>query len=374
MNDLFKKSKIDLTKLSRMVRNVSGTHLANLSEPCYYPEHKATYFELLNACGLTDVDIKQWIKEFWRGMPQADWDLQTDPGNMLNIFLLWLFLKERDDMSYRSAMVYYMVRIYSNLMRRQMKFCNADIFKYTLDHLAKTHLFVREKSIPIAIYYLCSEMMEKYTSSIKSSDKLRISKFIQESRGRLSQSIKSFAESYYENHSKGLKYTTPYESEEGEEAVTAPTVENIERIADEIARTITIYGEIRVKNIEIAQKDTKISGTFADDIVKQVSNPEYKDDVKLAIELFLREVTSVNQICKDREYFSLITDLLSIKRTIKQVYFKKQITEILHKVVRAKHQEKKFIALTRQTQFSSIKFLALYITSFVRDLKCGPTK
>jgi hypothetical protein len=373
VNELFKQAKIDYPKLSKIVRHLAGTNLSYLSEPCFYPTHKNNYFELLNACTLTAEVVKSWVKGFWKGMPQADWDLQNDPSTMLNIFLMWLFLKEKDQLSYESVMVYQSIRMYSNLMRKMMKFCNPDVFKYTLDHLTKTHLFVREGTISGAIFHLSKEMMNRYTSIINPPDKLRISKFIQELRGRLRQSIVSFAELYYENYDKGLKYTTPYETDEGREEVTAPALENIERISTEISRRITIYGEIKRQNQEISQKLTKISGTFADDIVKQVSRPEYKDDVKLAVELFFRELTNVRQIC-GKEFFKMVFSLLSIKRTIKQVYFKKQISDLLLSIVKSKHQEKKFRSLTRQTQFSAITFLALYIMSFARDMLCVPNK
>jgi len=373
MEELFKKSKIDYPKVTKIIRHISGTHLSNLSEPCFFPDHKVYYFELLNACTLTDQDVKQWIKDFWKGMPQAGWDLQNRPMPMLLFFLMWVFLKENDQLSYESTMVFFTIVMYSNALRGSLKFCNSDIFKYTLDHLTKTHLFVREGTISGALFHLSKEMIKKHTKTIQTSDKLRLSLFMQELRTRINQSVWSFAESYYKNYELGLRYVTPYETEEGQEDVTASTVENVERIADEVARRITIYGEIKVQNMEIAQKLTKISGTFATDIVKQVSNPEHKEDVKLAIELFLRELANVRQIC-GKEYFTLVSNLLSIKRTIKKIYFKKQISELLIKIVRAKHQEKKFLELTRQTQFSAITFLALYITSIARDMLCISSK
>jgi len=373
MEELFKKSKIDYLKVSKTIRHISGTHLSNLSDPCYYPEHKVYYYELLNACSLSDQDVKQWVKDFWKGMPQAGWDLQNRPMPMLLIFLMWFFLKEKDQLSFESTMIFFCIVMYSNAMRGSFKFCNPDVFKYTIDHLTKTHLFVREGTISGALFHLSKEMIKKHTKIIQSPDKLRLSLFMQELRTRINQSVWSFAESYYKNYESGLRYVTPYETEEGREEAIAPTVENVERIANEVASRITIYGEIKTKNMEIAQKLTKISGTFAVDIVKQVSNPEHKEDVKLSVELFLRELGNVRQIC-GKEYFTLVSNLLAIKRTIKKVYFKKQISDLLINVVRAKHQEKKFRGLTRQTQFSAITFLALYVTSFARDMLCISSK
>lgn len=368
MENLLKIAKPDLPKLARIVRHISGSHLTSLSEPCFYPEHKVYYFEILNACNLTNDDIKNWLKGYWKGMPQAKWKLQNDPGIMLTIFLMYLFLKEKDILSYDCTMIYFVIRFYSNAMHHFIPYCNIDVFRYTLDHLTKTHLFVREGTISGALRHLAKEMTNKYTQVFKTDDKLRISKFIQECRGRVSQSCESFRDMYYINAEEGKKYSTPWETPEGEEVIT-PTVENVERIADEIARRITVYGEINVKNLGEAQKLTKISGAFASDIAKQVSIPEHKEDVKLIIELFLRELRTVRQIC-GKEFFILVTSLLSVKRTTKQIYFKKQVSDLLLKVLRQSRQEKKFLELTRQTQFGAITFLALYIMLFARQTLC----
>jgi hypothetical protein len=331
------------------------------------------YFELLNACSLTHDNVKTWIKDYWKGMPQEKWKLQNDPGIMFTIFLICLFLKEKDQLSYESTMIYYVIRFYSNAMHVFIPYCNPDVFRYTLDHLAKTHLFVREKTIAGALFHLAKELVNRYTAAFKTNDKLRISKFIQESRGRVSQSCESFRNLYYINAEEGKKYTTPWETEEGKGETVAPAVENVERIATEIARRITIYGEINPQNLETAQKLTKISGTFTTDIAKQVSIPEHKEDVKLIIELFLRELRSVKQIC-GREFFGMVTSLLSIKRTSRQVYFKKEVTSLLLKILRRSKQEKKFLGLTRQTQFGAITFLSLYIMLFARQTLCPESK
>lgn len=373
MEELLKIAKPDFPKLSKIVRHVTGTTLSELSEPCFYPPHKVYYFELLNACNLTNDDIKQWIKNYWKGMPQAKWRLQNDPGIMFAIFIMWLFLHQKDEMSYTSSMIYFVIRFYSNAMHVFIPYCNPDVFKYTLDHLTKTHLFVRERTISGALYHLSKELIERYTAAFKTNDKLRISKFIQESRGRVSQSCESFRNMYYINHEEGKRYTTPWEAEEGREETVAPSVENTERISTEIARRITVYGEINPKILEVAQKLTKISGTFATDIAKQVSNPEHKEDVKLVIELFLKELKVVKQVC-GKEFFGMVSSLLSIKRTSKQIYFKKEVTSLLLKILRQSQQEKKFLALTRQTQFGAITFLSLYIMLFARQTLCPISK
>jgi len=374
MEELLKIAKPDFPKLSKIIRHIAGIHLSNLSEPCYFPDHKVYYFEFLNALTLTDQDVKQWIKYFWKGMPQAKAGIQTRTTPMLLAFLMWLFLKEKNQLSYESTMIFFTEVMYANSMQGSFpKFCNIDVFRYTLDHLAKTHLFVREKTISGAIFHLSKEMMKKHTETIRNVDKLRISMFMQELRTRINQSVWSFAEQYYINAEEGKKYTTPWETEEGKGEAVAPAVENVERIATEIARRITIYGEINPQNLETAQKLTKISGTFAADIAKQVSIPEHKEDVKLIIELFLRELRSVKQIC-GRDFFGMVTSLLSIKRTTRQVYFKKEVTSLLLKVLRQSKQEKKFLGLTRQTQFSAITFLSLYIMLFARQTLCPEAK
>src|SRR4030042_274656 len=107
MEELLKISKPDFPKLNKIIRHITGTHLSNLSEPCYFPDHKVYYFEFLNALNLTDQDVKQWIKYFWKGMPQAKAGIQTRTTPMLLAFLMWLFLKEKNQLSYESTMIFF---------------------------------------------------------------------------------------------------------------------------------------------------------------------------------------------------------------------------------------------------------------------------
>jgi hypothetical protein len=51
---------------------------------------------------------------------------------------------------------------------------------------------------------MAQEMMRRWTSSIKKDDLEKIGKFMQESRHRISQSVKSFAQTYYAASEKGL--------------------------------------------------------------------------------------------------------------------------------------------------------------------------
>ncbi len=371
MEQLLQQAQIKNDKLRGLLHNISATELSKLSEPCYFPEHKAFYYELINACGLSEDQIKDFSKRFWEGKPQETWKLHSDPITMFAVFLLWYFLKEKDLQAYKSTMVYHVIRNYSNVIRKFMpSFCNPSVFKYTLDHMTKTHLFSREKTIGNALYHLSSEMIKKYSDSIKTGDTDLISKFIQECRHRINQSCRSFAAAYYKFSEAGSGYTSPYEDEEGREEVGAAALEKTERLSYDVAQKICVYRSKDIKAFEDARTLSKTSTSLATLIIEELGRPVYTQKVKFCLELFIKELTSMSEIC-GKNFYTFVRGLMGIKRTNRPVYFKSEINILLIEILKEIKYEKKFRGLTSQTQFLISLFLAYYLTIYLRNLLCG---
>ena len=66
MDILLKESKVNKPKLKRLITQLTAGELSKLSEPCYYPPLKGPYFQLLSATGLTDKQVKEFIKRFYK--------------------------------------------------------------------------------------------------------------------------------------------------------------------------------------------------------------------------------------------------------------------------------------------------------------------
>ena len=368
MQILLDKVKINLPSLRRLAHKITSQELSKLVEACYYPELKKYYYEFLNACHISEKDTKEFTKRFWQGRPESKWMLHNDPIVMFYIFISHIFLKEKDLLAYNSMMTLIGIRNYTNLMHKQMQYCNEKFFRLALERLTKTHLFSREKTIPNAIHFLSKEMQKKYTKSITAGSKDDIAKFITEYRHRISQSVKTFAEIYYKTSKEGASIKEPYEGDEDTEQF-----QQLERntvVVDRIVKKIAIYKEIDKKAMNDARSLTKISSSLATLVVNEVTNIKYSENIRLILELFLKDLKSTKSLCGP-QYIQYVRSLMATRRmTDERITFKQQINELLLKILSELKYIDKYEKLTRQTQFLVNLYLAYYITMVMKNTIC----
>jgi len=370
MEELLSKSKIDKLNLKRLLIKVVATNLSRLSEPCFYPVVRKNFHEFLRLCNLTEKDIKEFTKRRWEKRKESRFKIHMDPKTNFYIFLMQYFLSERDQPSFRTMMVFFMIRYYANLMFRQIQYCNISLFRYTLEHLTRTHLFSRERTIPNALYYLSDEMIKKYQRSLKENNLDEISKFIQESRTRISQSVKSFAETYYKASKEGSKITTAPEPTEGEEdTYQYQAIEKSTRSVDEVTKKITIYKYIDKNAKEESKKLTRVSSELVELISSGITNTKYSDDIRIILQLFVKDLKNVNVIC-GKAYYEYVRRLMAVKRTKSTIYFKQRVNILLLKILEDVKFKKRFELLTSQTKSLINLFLAYYITMVLRNTIC----
>jgi len=367
MEELLKKAKINDSKLNSLVVRIVSKELSNLAEPCYYPELKKYYYELLYICQLKETDIKAFVKGFWAGMPQAKWHLQTDNVAMFYLFLTWYMLKTKNKTGYFAMSAFIGIRYYTNQMHRQIKTCNPRVFKLTLERLSKTHLFSREKTVSNAIIFLSKQIQKKWADGLLAQDKDIISKrWIQEYRGRLSQSIKKFAELYYRLHESGEGIRQPYE--DGDGATLYKDIERTTIVVNETIKKITVYKHVDTKAINDARNISKISAALATSLAKSLTDTKYSDEIKIVLESFLLDVKSVKELC-GHEYIAYVKKLMAIRRSNKP-NFKFYVHVLLLLLLKDIRHTKKYESLTKQTQFLIDTYLAYYVTMVMRNIIC----
>jgi len=369
MKELLAKKNINKVALKKaIVRTVAG-ELTRLSEPCYYPSLHKFSKELYKLTGLTEKDVKLFIKRFWGKTKWGNFLLHKDPVTMLSIFIMWYFLNERDQLAYQYMVLFHTIRMYTNRMHIQMKFCNPEAFKYTLEHLNKSHLFYREKTIPNALYYLAKQFHKKYAKFIKEENIDKVGAFVQEVRSRIAQSVKSFAGLYYKASEEGLGFRSPYEGEEGDNPYQFEKGQKVDRLVDEMTKKLTVYKFIDMKAMNDAKTLSKIKVSLATLITKEATNMEYEENLKQIYRLFVEGLKDVDQLCK-KEFFTYVKKLMSIKRTNEKVYFKQQINLLLLKIIKKITYDKKYAKFTTQTKFNINTFLAHYLTMILRNTLC----
>ena len=353
-----------------MLRTVGG-ELSKLVEPCYYPPVKKHFYEILHMVGLQERDIKDFRNRFYAGLGAKAGLLVMELQTNLLIFVMYSALRKRDMILYQSTMNYMGIRYYSNLMHRQIPYCNIDVFKYALEHLTKTHLFAREKTIPSAITFLSSEMIKAHTNYIKEANSDKIADFIMVYRHRLAQSIRSFAELYYRAAKEGVAIKKPYEPEEGmEDSTNLQRVEKASKVIEQIVKKITVYKIIDEKAIDEAKKLTKVSAVLAQQIASSLCDLKYSDDIKMILHLFLKDISSVKQVC-GKDYYNYVKKLMAVKRLGNKVSFKLAVGDTLMKIVIDLKYVDRYDRFTTQTKFVINLYLAYYITMVLRNSVCG---
>jgi hypothetical protein len=370
MEQLLKKAKIQDAQIKSLTAKVVAKTLSSLAEPCYYPDLKKYYYEYLKLSGLTEKDVREFSKRRWKGRKEAKFATQTQPLANFYVFLIEYFLKKRDKTTYQYLMAFYVIRHYANLMHKHFTYCNDDTFKYALETLTKTHLFAREKTIANALYFMAQQMINKWTRGLRNGDLDSISAFMQESRHRVSQSIKSFAQTYYkaseEDH--GIK-AGDIPNEDDENSYQQQDGPKANKIIDDVTKKITIYRYVDRKGQEEARALVKISASLATQIVGKLNNPKHADSIRLILKLFIKDLKNTNSIC-GKDYYTYVRQLMSLKRTRMRVYFKQQVNLLLLQLIDEFGYGKTYYSLTSQTQFLINLYLAYYLTIILKNSVC----
>ncbi len=371
MQDLFDKitdSQYEIVK--RYLLKVTTQSLSALTEPCYYPESKKHYYNLLSYLELTEKDMMAFSKNYWKGRKEVDWNLQKDPITMFYVFLMIYSLQIRKDESFFSSICLFLgIRYYSNLMAKYIKYCNPEYFKYSLNAVFKTHLFTREESVSGAIIHLSNELQKRYITKIILNDKDGISKFITEYRTRLEQSIRKFAHVYYNASENNLKLKNPYEDDEENNSTNNQQLETTSLVAIDISKKICVYKSIDNKAFQDAKKLTKIGDKLASLIINELHSTLYIEDVKTTVELFLEGITNIKKIC-NVDFFKYLHGLIVSKKRDNSLSMKKQIIILVVKIMKKLNKFEMFDNFSSQTKLLTYLFLAYYISLSIRNSIC----
>ena len=368
MKELLSKSKINNSKLRKLIFTMTANELSKLTEPCYFPSLKKYYFELLYVCGLKEKDISAFVKRFYKGTPASKWKLHSDPKSNFYIFIMYYLINNKDQLAYSSMMTFYTIRNYANLVQKHLpKFCSDDIFRYTLEKLVKNHLFSREKSISGGLYFLSKELQNRHTNSIKEGNVAGITKFLTEARHRVSQSVKSFMNTYHKLSEKGVSIMS--QDEENEDEYQYQSLKNSSKVVEDAVKKITVYKFVDKKAIELSKTMSKIKYSLSQVVATKLVNTSYTDNIRSILTIFVKELKDVKNIC-GHEYLLYVKELMAIKRSKKTVYFKQQVLVLVEKMLDDIGYRKQYESLGAQSKFALASFIAYYITSVLRNSIC----
>ncbi len=369
MEIIIKKANINKPQLRSLLAKVVAKSISDLSEPCYCPNFKKHFYDILKITKVSAKDVREFNKRKWKGRKEEKFDLFQDSIANYYIFLMHSLLKENDQLTFRYLMIFYIIRHYISLFKKKFKYCNKDVFKYSLETLTKTHLFSREKTIGNALVHLAYEMIRRYSTPIKENDIDKISKFIQESRTRISQSMKSFASAYYKSSAEGLGLKTLEEPAEDDEKQRHISTEKSTKAIDIVVKKIVIYKFIDLKAQEEIRKITKVKSSLSTLITNNLTNIKYSDNIRIIFTLFIKKISDIDSLCGEG-YNKYLRDLMFIKKSIAPIYFKQQVKILMLKIMEDIGYSERYSNFTTQTQFLLSLFLAYYLTSVFRNTIC----
>ena len=122
-------ARIDDTKLKSILNRIQREELSRLSEYDYRPNLEKSDLELIQACGLKRQIIDDFAEETWKGRREEKYKTVPDPFRLFLIWLMRYCLTKNDVPSFKSILIYHLIRQYRNLFKNIYfkKFCNSNV-------------------------------------------------------------------------------------------------------------------------------------------------------------------------------------------------------------------------------------------------------
>jgi len=346
---------IDAKKLHSTIVNKTANELQYLSEDCYYPRIADIYKELLALTQCNEADLAKYSKIRFKN---PNWKILHDPKLTLLVLITQEFLKNNDTAAAIATVNLISLMFYSKLMHRYFKkYCNDNYFRAAYDRLSHNHLFRSKDTIGSSILYLASQIFKKYKPYLEKDDTDKIIAMIYEFRGRINQSLRSFAAKYYDIAESGGAIRLTRED--------LPEQKNLEKkfrqAADDFSKEICIYGT-KDKQAEIdAQQISKFNRSLSKEYVEALSDIKHRELISLTAFLFLSTIQKTSNSTK-LDYINETRKLMAVKASNKPVYFKKVLTQLHNTIVQEIGRWEYFDNLSVQSKGISRTFLAHYIT------------
>lgn len=348
---------LDHKQLHRTIVNKVANELQYLSNDCYYPKTADIFKELMVQCQTDEKKLNAYSKARFKPFPRwKNAKIANDSKTTLIVLILEDFIDKKDNAAAIQCINLLALRFYTNILRKFITFCNPNYFRGALNRLSHNHLFIKKKSIGASILHLGYEVFVKNKTYFEKDDVEQIAKTIYELRGRINQSIKSFAIKYYEIS----KDQTSIKLQD-EDLPDQQTIDKQIRVkSGNLARELTIYGHKDYEALRYAQRITKQNQKLANEYITELSNSKYNNDLELAFYLFMKAARQEGATSK-LDYVNLSKTLMSIKVSTQPVYYKKSIIKIHDEIVNDLGYSSYFDKLSIQSKGISRRFFSYYI-------------
>jgi hypothetical protein len=311
----------DTTKIYRYVSRIVGNELSSVSNSCYRPNlvtYRNQFFSVMKY-------EKQQGREFKKQVSKKISGFGIFQDDFTICILMGLVHFGRENHKELAKLFYLLLtlKFYNSVVFKSFpRFCSDPLWDMALTKISATHLFRSRGGIANALIHVTNSLFDIYspailTKEMSEKDFLRIT---QDLRTRISQSMKSFAETYYKlqkSNSAGMG-----EAEDTEET------QGSDLIADRISSSICTYNQIDVRVRDIAITKSGINRDIAETITEDISVVNHRDKIKFII-ILLNRIYPLRKICKETTRNTLVRKIESGAKFGKYVV-KDEILDLLY--------------------------------------------
>ncbi len=352
---------IDWLKTNKYISNIIGHILLDMSKPCSLISLTEYKKDLLRLTGIDENDIKSFKLKLDK--KYSNFQILNDELTLTIVILLLLAIRDRNKDNIKLLYQFLSVRFYSNRIYTHFpkKFCSSELWSLALDQVSAKHLFRSKTGISNAILFISDEELKRNSKIIEKpismiSDREVIEVIIYSLRTRIAQSVRSFAEVYYQL-SKKYHDLTP-SSEEGEEIKKR----NIDTVSEKISMIMCTYGIVDKLALSESIAKSSIRKDIAISIISEISTPERKEEINFII-ILIDKLESIKNICIELKRNKILRKIYDDVKISNKYSIKEKMESLLYSL-----EIKNQLRTIYTPQL--ISFLSNYITLYLRNRIC----
>lgn len=344
----------ELRTLSKFLNMVNGKELTSIHTPCYKPVMIKYLTDLKKYTGIETTDIKKFFDGLSLRYISEFKTITNEITAILMFGILYYSRLGRHDLA-ESFYILLAIRFYTNRVNQHwIKYCKNETWDLALNNLSQKHLFKVKKGISNSVYYLALTEYNKQKSLLisKKLTEEELLKIIYALRHRINQSVRSFANRYFDiedSENKQGVYTTDEQSE----------ISNINLLANNISERICTYSQIDELALRESITKSGIRRDLSKEIISEMSSIEYKDNIKFII-ILISKIVNIKEICQKQPF--IVRKIIQDRQRIGNYSIKQELLNMTNTmgIYGIKNVNKDQIAI----------LLTNYLTLYIKNRTC----
>jgi hypothetical protein len=375
ITDIDKKIKFNPQRIYRLIVREVGQNINGLSEPCYVVHtqnfEKIIYREL----GVTKKEWKDFANKSQDELgPKGKGNTYRVPFTTAIAYLYHRFAKANKPKMAETVLMYLLIKYYGSVHAKFFpKWCDPDVFRYTIDNLTKVHLFYREKTIANALIFLSKGINKKFFNRVKNNPDWNpelMHNLMHDGRQRINQSTKSFANAYMSNSSAGKGVSAkqdPTDDDKRNMMQTTTGADGKAAAIEKFLKSMFVYKNHDRKAVDEAKKISRVKNNLAEMVIPLIHGRPSEENVKIILTSFMKNILDTNSLCGPN-FNKIVKKLIGVRNYKDTFVFRNLIVSFTNSLLDLLKPNTDHIT-TRDINSLSL-FIALYLTISFRNLFC----